>query len=472
LLCALIAFQIESYDEPAYPQSYEAEMAKFNKNAPTRPNSRQSQSSMRAQRSPQESGIIGSTGAVFGPANREHYDPSQWALTVPDANAVEIIPDVDPHERVRARDEPTFMKPLGIGDPLPAFITILGQIPLAQKLMIERGIILADYGKDSTWWSGTSIEMAETTESEKQDLALIHETQRLMAFLLNTTRLYGSVESLSKLKALDEADSLEEVTKNKTQIQNNMDRFVVAWSHAIRLDEESPEATDLFRTVARNVDDEFSLYTMEVSLDSNDAGVSSLYDAIDDLVWAQDRDGSTGQELFLTKLPPILVLFVNNKTNGSDKIGIDIPSEWYLDRYTEEQRESTKQMRQKVAECRVNLFDLANQTRTLETIQIAPGRPLSTSRELFENAMEYLRGNPSGVRRNSLSDIEDEDEDNEDKDIELETHEGKARQLAIDLEAVHENLRKKLEGSFIAKSNMYILLTMFRVRGRQKGSRK
>jgi hypothetical protein len=424
-------------------------MAAFQKSgAPTRPNSRQS--SMKAQISPQESGVIGTSGVVFGPANRDHYEPSVWAMTVADSAAVEIIPDVDVEDRIKTDNEPAIMKPLGNGDPLPALITILGQIPLAQKLLVQSGDILEDYGKDSSWWSGTPIELPEVThmdtdEVTTDDLALIHETQRLMAFMLCTDRLYGSLEPLTKLKALENAESLEEVTSNRTKLHNYIDRFVVAWSHAVKQLEDDSRIADLFRTVAQDGETDMSVYTMEVALDRiTDIEPTDLYDAVDDMIWAQDGDGSQEQEIYLTQLPPILVLRVvkNNYRN----INIDIPAEWYLDRYTEEHREAAKQMRQNMAECRRQLMELDNKTRQLELYQVAPNRPTSSARGLLESTIEYLRRDPRSARRDSTTSIDDDDDDEEDE-VNLHTDDSRARQLADDLEKIHENLRRKLDGT-------------------------
>jgi hypothetical protein len=409
---------------------------------------------MKAQISPQESGVIGSSGAVFGPANRDHYEPSLWAMTVADSAAVEIIPDVDVQDRTRLENEPAIMKPLGNGDPLPAFITILGQIPLVQKLFVEYGHVLDDYGKDSAWWSGTSIELPETTDmgtndGTNDDLALLHETQRLMAFMLSTERLYGSLEPLTKLKALENAESLEEVTSNRTKLHNYIDRFVVAWTHAIKPHEGESHASDLFRTIAQDGETDMSVFTMEVALDQiTETEPKDLYDAVDDMIWAHDGDGSQEQEIYLTQLPPILVLRVvkNNYRN----IDIDIPAVWYLDRYTEEHREAAKQMRRTMADCRSHLLEVANQARRLELYQTAPNRPTSSSRGLLESTIEYLRRDPSNVQRDAITPMEEtEDDDVEDDDEEgfsLHTDDSRARQLADDLEKIHENLRKKLEG--------------------------
>jgi hypothetical protein len=418
---------------------------------------------MKAQISPQETGIVGSnnSGAVFGPANRDHYNPSDWALIAPDASAVEIIPDLDVLDRMRNPREPAIIKPAHIADNLPALLTILAQIPLAARILTQAGHQAADYGRDSSWWTGTAIEIPETIDIEedrgsKEERDLIHETQRIMAFLLNTDRLYGSAEPLVNLPALATVDSLrQDVPGAKEEIvlkpNGNYDRFVIAWSHAVKAYENSEEAYKLFRTTALYEDGVIPFYTMYIPLgQTTGAEPVTLYDAVDDLIWAKDVDGTEPEQVFLTEIPHVLILRVVR--NNFESIDIDIPSEFYLDRYVADNMSAAKEMRKSMAECRRQIRDLESQSKKLES----PTGTTASSSDLLASAIEYLRKGTSTNIRHQFSemddgenhaDAEDEDEEDETSHDQIE-YDAKAIRIADTLEKIHQNLSEKLRGAF------------------------
>ena len=86
-------------------------------------------------------------------------------------------------------------------------MTILHSIPPYRQHLLSLGDTLDDYGSSPTWWSGdvdTGLGLVTSSDGDGLGLNLTHETQRLMAFLDASNRLYGSVMHLAR--ALCEID--------------------------------------------------------------------------------------------------------------------------------------------------------------------------------------------------------------------------------------------------------------------------
>jgi hypothetical protein len=427
------AYDIHPYDEIHTSSTYDQEMAAYNRTtAPTRANSRQS--SIQPMNDDQ------TTGVVFGPATQDHYDSHKWALVT--TSASEILPDVEPNERYRLPTEPAFIKPNGSGDPLPALITILANIPLIRKALLELGPELPDYGCNDSWWSGSPIEVPEVTHDNESESELDHrtflaETQRLMAFIVASERLYTTVDPLIKCKAMQNTDQLEEILQNNTTLHNYIDRFVVAWSHSIKYYEgEASLASNLFRTVAVDDDMHISLYTMEIRLDpANSLPPESLYDAIDNMIWQDNLDGQSGKSVYLEKVPQVLVLRVVRNAREGRNLEIDIPAELYLDRYVKENQDISLQMRKNMAAGRREVKAIQSRSQVLGNYQYTPTGSQSKSISLLENSITYLRQGLAPVQQ---------DEVVEAIDIPLTTNEQQARELADKLDHSLESLRAKL----------------------------
>jgi hypothetical protein len=436
------AFQIYPYDGSHAP-------------TPTRPPS--PQSSLHVQPSPQESGVIGSGnmtyGHNFGPATREHYEASQWALTVPDPSTVEIIPDVDIYERIRQSGEPVVMRPTPDRDPLAPFISIIGHVPLARKVLIEMGEPLDDYGRDGTWWSGTPITRPEISDGESSSAeadkaALVYETQRLMVFMFHSTRLYGSVEPLVQGKLLQNLESIEDFKANtELSVVNNVDKFTAALSYAAKGVPNGEQAAQLFEGSVVYGNREISFYQLDVVINSETNGEpKDLYDAIDGMIWANDRNGEHKDDFYLVKLPPILVMHIRNMDGRMRDLGVDIPPALYIDRYTEKYKDRVKQMRKDIAECRRLVQSLDEEIKSLSFIRTDESMKCSST-QLIESAMEYLERDFPPPDAGSESAMWMEDDDTE-AEVEIDMTESK--ELASKLELVYHRLRAKLEGPYFS----------------------
>ncbi|KAF2669249.1 hypothetical protein BT63DRAFT_455226 [Microthyrium microscopicum] len=440
----LNSFNIYPHDEPSY--------GGYNRStAPTRPNSRNSDSSMKVLMDPQESGIIGGSNPNFGPATKEHYESSQWALTVPDANAVEIYPDLETWDLVREDNEPVIMKPLTSRELLPALIAIIGHIPLAQKTLIEAPPALDNYGTGSLWWTGvpfaSKIVDTEVPGADPHGAELLAETQRLVAFMMGSDRLYGSVEPLADLQAMKDIESNSDVINITTMTE----RFLASWSVAMRHYENEqgiPQgASELFENVVVRSEAEqaFPFQELGVSLSPSSDPIS-LYEAVDQVIWDIDEDGSSAKNRFLSKCAPILILRIHNPNASDHELNVDIPEVWYLDRYMAENQKATKRMRQDMAECRRNIRTGEDMLKSLQDHKLkdASGDTMNIEgRKLLEAGIESLTQTKAYVSQDEDEEDEDEDEDEDDMDNDEDLE--RAKNLAVRLQRVLD----QLNGAFV-----------------------
>jgi len=162
---------------------------------------------------PQVSGVMGDL-PMFGPANREEYDESQWAIVRPDNVSGSTPTPTSVYASARKRDSNT--PALLLNDATTAdhrigsILTILHEIPLARNTLLEVGPPATSYGHNSEWWAGKPIlpphilaRMQTSGDDGMPDLpevvAFNHEVHRLMSFLDSSERSFGSTSVLSEL---------------------------------------------------------------------------------------------------------------------------------------------------------------------------------------------------------------------------------------------------------------------------------
>ncbi|OCK85488.1 hypothetical protein K432DRAFT_377611 [Lepidopterella palustris CBS 459.81] len=341
------SFKIENYDARIDEQYRTG-------GAPTRPPSRNSHHSNMVDipmssievESGQETGITGNNRPYFGPATKSHYDNNDWALVATGTSTLEFIPDVEPAQRKRQDDEPVFIKPLPNGDYFPALITILHSIPSARNAFLCPLEVSSDYGHDANWWTGTSISLSEPTEigferTTNPDLELIHETQRIMAFLDRTDRAYGSVESMCLLKGWVRAGDML-----NSYNPPDFHRFLFAWDSAIENQVPDYNTDGLFRsTVNANGRIQGSLFLDTTVVHLNPGESISLYDVLDSNLF--NDDGCA----FVTKPSNVFILKLTQSNANASRLDVNIPATLYADRYLEENSQAIMAMRQDVMRC-------------------------------------------------------------------------------------------------------------------------
>jgi len=275
---------------------------------------------------------------AFGPANRAHYDTAKWALTLAGHQAEEIHLHPEPVERKRPKGSPAFFKPSPTGHRLPALLKILHAIPMAREALLNRSYLLPDYGHDKDWWDGTAIKHLRIVNLDLEGKQvnnddIVYETQRLMAFLDDTKRAYGSAEVLANI------DSISRYNNHRTE------DFFGEWHDATVRSASNAPLVNIFETkgtkISKGEPDRIntaSIPVLRAFLDDEVSGRGgTLYEALDHSLWA---DKMEDEETFLETVGDVLTLEVQNQVASVGGLGIEIPASWYADRYL---RSSTKQ---------------------------------------------------------------------------------------------------------------------------------
>ncbi|MCJ1378770.1 hypothetical protein MMC17_001869 [Xylographa soralifera] len=287
----------------------------------------------------QEVGVTDATGAHFGPATEAYYDNDKWAMTAARTNAQEILQNPDPRFRMREKGAPAFLKPSPAGHYIPALVTILHAIPMAREALLSRDYVLSDYGKSDEWWDGLPIESPQIfnldqniDELDREEI--VFEFQRLMAFLDETERAYGSADVLVNM------DGVRHVHTSDVET-----RLLQVWSESVARAMPDYEMRTVFDTSACKELNDRTIYALDLPIDnvSLESG-STLYDALDDAIWTGFK-ASDDEEIYLEKVPDVLVIKARRSGGRGTGLGVKIPATWYADRYLKESVAATKEMR-------------------------------------------------------------------------------------------------------------------------------
>ncbi|KAI9843482.1 MAG: hypothetical protein M1837_006328 [Sclerophora amabilis] len=391
------------------------------------------QKALELSMNPQESGVT--SNVHFGPATREHYDSRNWALTT-QASAHEIILDPDPADRKRKKGEPAFLKPSPSGPHLASLLTILHSIPLGREVLLLPNHLLADYGYDREWWSGSAVKVSrvidsrEQTDNIEQD-EVIHETQRLMAFLDMTDRSYGSVDALLHLSSVEDLN-LDMVPS----------KYLDAWSVAIRKRTMMTEEADTFRSIgvrkALTTNEEqgrqvFSILELP-SVVHVDGANQTLYEAMDDLIW----DDSFADNDFHASLEVIGDIFCIISPHATPGRGLKVPAVWYPDRYLEASQELASELRARKAEANEHIRKLEQLQSRLTSFKPSGSNSIDP-RKLLEGVLSYLE------TPESTSQTDPTDQQGSEVECDAQNPSQANSSLVAQLRRVHSNVTEKLQ---------------------------
>ena len=366
--------------------------------------------SMSQHTNTQEIGTASLSKPSFGPANRGYYDSNSWGMTFAGPSAREILLNPDPVHRKR-NGNPAFMKPCPSEHYLPALITILHNIPMAREALLAREHTALEYGYDSDWWDGTAIKRARVIDLkdgqfEDEQAELIFETQRVMAFLDDTQRAFGSVEGFSRLDSLRQSDGL-----------SNSANFLSHWRDAAFKFMPENSLSDIFRSVGRHVSTEspeenltHPFYQLELRVDDDLADKGhTIYELFDDTLYGTPDDAD---DTIFDKTGEIMTLLVTRAGETSTGVGVDIPSVWYSDRYLQSSTASTKEMRLKKMSIKreIEEMDQAKFRLTEHKINgkaVSADKLLATARAFFEQiALSNDDSNGVNVANGNLMDLD------------------------------------------------------------------
>lgn len=183
------------------------------------------------------------------------------------------------------------------------------------------------------WWRGNPTDTGRIFDdsigrSEAHGLEIIHEAQRLMAFLDNTDRIYGSVSALLQTEAW---------TENQSAVEDPDDdllKFLVIWGFAVQSHVPNVELNGLLRStvnVAGTTQESFALDTT-VTRDQSRPDFS-LYDVLDDTLFSS----AVGSAHIRDASKVLIIRLTSSNTEASD-LGCRIPATLYIDRYLEKNK--------------------------------------------------------------------------------------------------------------------------------------
>jgi hypothetical protein len=409
------AFNADRYGErddsavPTFHIDYAPGIANYpHSGAPSRPPSRTSHHSASGD-APlpsiettigQESGVIGGTSPYFGPATKEHYDTNQWAL-VPTTTTTELYPDPVPSERKREYGGPAILKPLPSGDYLPALLTILHSVPLFRNFFLAPQRTLNDYGVNAEWWKGASWPTAQTVEYGSQGvthggLDLIHECQRLMAFLDSTDRAYGSVDALL---------NLEEFSKGAESLSAPSDseflKFLMVWARAYEENIPSSTLNGVLRSqVNANGRIHESWYLDATAIHHNPAQQPTIYDVLDHHLFSPPADTA-----FVTEISNVLILKLNRSDRNTTSLDVKIPSTLYADRYLEKNASKVKEMLQEIKSYEDQIAEIDRKSEKYRSHTLKKDDRKVDSLQLLKVAMDAFRPLEGGTFRRPKDEI-------------------------------------------------------------------
>ena len=385
----------------------------------------------------QETGTVAADNHYFGAVRHEHHETKNWIMTTVKSTAREILLNPEAKDRRRAVDAPAYFKPSPTGHRLHGLLTILHAVPAAREALLNRSYVQNDYGYQSDWWDRESIETPQILDRQQNDALsrdeMIKEPQRLMAFLSETERAYGSTEALANLAAPHQ-DLGDWVLK----------KFLDAWREAVLQSNPSTPFADIFISRGADVDpgsepkhEEIELIEPIIANDMAGTG-QTLYDVIDKLLW-RDWDGSGSKEVYMDRIADVFVLNVTRADETASGVGVQIPAVWYPDRYLQASHPQAKQMLAEKARVREELSRLEQEKSEMMEFRSPNhgGRVfnvqqlLETSREYFEKTAVYVTDNAGTANNTTKYELSEVDKLNE---------------TAEELRALAERVAEKVKG--------------------------
>ncbi|KAF6836161.1 ubiquitin interaction domain-containing protein [Colletotrichum plurivorum] len=356
---------------------------------------------------PQEAGVTETIGAAphFGPANRPDYDQNSWAMVPTAAMSSQTRADTDPPPSARKREPgaPAFLvQQPNARNPqhrLGSILTILHEIPLVRNVLLSTGEKAASYGHNSEWWKGQPIYaphvLAAMQQGEQQGADdpkpnFYEEIHRLMAFLDQTERSYGSVEAMADL-----------VPSTSYSVERQF--------YDTLADTTSPEMLKPLTHIAYPISTQtldgaqesttFAFLNFELTKTQYEQA-KTLYEAWDWLVW---NDCLTWTEItpetkmvVLEDMGEVMTVVIDGEGPPES---MDMPAVWYPERYLSERKEEARVIQEHLAWVHRGLY----QAQSLEyeyTNWIDPktNKPhnkrdmLQKTIQEYEGQIEYLTG--------------------------------------------------------------------------------
>ncbi|KAI8940815.1 hypothetical protein NX059_002077 [Plenodomus lindquistii] len=339
----------------------------------------------------QESGVLGNTNTVFGPATQSHYDASQWAI-VP--TTTEVISDPIPSQRQREEGQPAILKPSPNFNYLPCLIPILHSIPQFRNALLSPGVLHRDYWVGEDWWSGVASPSARIIDESKglaetHGLDILYEAQRLMAFLDNTDRIYGSINALLNMDAWKES-----TPPGLAEEDDDLLKFLLLWSFAFQAQVPGADLNGALRSTANVAGSQEEIFILDgtVTRDASRPDIS-LYDVLDDTLFS----GSGGSAHLVNPSNVLMLRLTSSRTDAAD-LGCRIPATLYADRYLERNKHIIEDMYSKIQQCQAKLGGINEQVDKLKYhTSSKPGAKRVESLKLLETSIKAYQPTAGGT---------------------------------------------------------------------------
>jgi hypothetical protein len=192
------------------------------------------------------------------------------------------------------------------------------------------------------------------------------------------------------------------------------------------------------------------IYRLDLELSTSEPK-TTLYQAIDNLLWANDPKGDAEDEYYIDKVAPVLVMRVQNQHTANDAkgLGLQVPASFYADRYLKENYQLLREMRQSKEEVRQRIERIETRKKKLSQTPHPKDPTTMLEREqLFDKTVEYLRKRDKpavavAAKNAPKKDADEVMEGQEDPEIRTEWDD-----LADRLEGYHAKLKNKLKGIY------------------------
>ncbi|KAF3771263.1 hypothetical protein M406DRAFT_349622 [Cryphonectria parasitica EP155] len=284
---------------------------------------------------PQESGVVAGDTSLqqFGPANRPHYEQDQWAVVL----ASKMAEDPSALARKRDRNVPVYLacrfQQSAQKHRLGPLMMLLHDIPAARNFFLLLEGAPRSYGHDKDWWKGTNIISPQASGQDwggdVPGVSLVDELQRLIAFLDETDRAYGTADSLCANYLIKDTWG-DPTIKFYESLYNssNSQEYSRMWTK-VRVDDS---IADESRT------QEFAILEVRVPNDTPEV-FCNLYKNN----WSGSQNDGLSQIASIQT--PAQVLTVRISTDG---LPIEVPEVVYIDRYLESNVEAARVMQDKI----------------------------------------------------------------------------------------------------------------------------
>lgn len=398
----------------------------------------------------QETGVTTSTGFTeFKPSSAKvtsaaDYDMSNWALvpTNPSLTTKEVVMDPTPEKRKRIPGEPAFIRPLDQTGYLSSLITILHSIPMSREALLLREMNINNYGFDKKWWSGAQIETTKVSTGTITDFSteadLIHECQRLMAFLDKSTRAYAAVDSVAKFSNFD---------------NSQIGAFLELWQRAATRNSPDNPLAALFSSTAEKIpvkedgsmilEDAAAEELMCVAVPVPVVHGQNLYDVLDRIIWESDLPDRPLDEVYIKELADIFTIQLSAQDRGAKSLDVKIPAVWYADRYMEHTKEEIKKLRERRIGAEKKIDDLSEMEERYRWAPNPKGGPRIDVRESLLESARFAEVVAEGMTSAVKSETGGDGEVDVERPANLSVQE--KMKLAADVRKVVEDIDRRLE---------------------------